>query len=28
VLDLLASIAEYAANCHLVFASRTLPALA
>ena len=27
VLDLLASIAEYAADCHLVFASRTLPAL-
>ncbi|HEY3228113.1 MAG TPA: hypothetical protein VGJ87_02770, partial [Roseiflexaceae bacterium] len=27
VLDLLASIAEYAGNCHLVFASRTLPAL-
>jgi ATP/maltotriose-dependent transcriptional regulator MalT len=27
VLDLLASIGEYAANCHLVFASRTLPAL-
>jgi LuxR family transcriptional regulator, maltose regulon positive regulatory protein len=27
VLDLLASIAEYAANCHLVFVSRTLPAL-
>ncbi|MFO7167086.1 MAG: transcriptional regulator [Chloroflexota bacterium] len=26
-LDLLASIAEYAANCHLVIASRTLPAL-
>lgn len=27
VLNLLASIAEYAANCHLVFASRTLPTL-
>lgn len=27
VLDLLASIAEYATNCHLVFASRTLPAI-
>jgi ATP/maltotriose-dependent transcriptional regulator MalT len=26
-LDLLASIAEYAVNCHLVIASRTLPAL-
>jgi ATP/maltotriose-dependent transcriptional regulator MalT/DNA-binding SARP family transcriptional activator len=27
VLNLLASIAEYATNCHLVFASRTLPTL-
>jgi ATP/maltotriose-dependent transcriptional regulator MalT/DNA-binding SARP family transcriptional activator len=27
VLNLLASIAEYASNCHLVIASRTLPAL-
>lgn len=27
LLDLLASIAEYAGKCHLVFASRTLPAL-
>jgi LuxR family transcriptional regulator, maltose regulon positive regulatory protein len=27
VFDLLASIAQYATNCHLVFASRTLPAL-
>ncbi|HEY3232981.1 MAG TPA: transcriptional regulator, partial [Roseiflexaceae bacterium] len=27
IFDLLASIAEYAGNCHLVFASRTLPAL-
>jgi LuxR family maltose regulon positive regulatory protein len=27
VLDLLASIAEYAGDCHLVFASRTLPTL-
>ncbi len=27
VFDLLASIAQYASNCHLVLASRTLPAL-
>jgi Fe2+ or Zn2+ uptake regulation protein len=27
VTDLLASIAQYATNCHLVFASRTLPTL-
>lgn len=27
ILDLLAALGEYAANCHLVFASRTLPTL-
>lgn len=27
IFDLLASIVEYASNCHLVFASRTLPAI-